>query len=89
MADRFVLSLINNRKFERSDFEVQESGAVLLKDVARRDFLAQWQMKKREVITHPFLKEKVEWGLVPYAQAQILARFLRGDLDEYPPFFWR
>lgn len=89
MADRFVLSLINNRKFERSDFEVQESGAVLLKDVARRDFLAQWQMKKREVITHPFLKEKVEWGLVPYAQAQILARCLRGDLDEYPPFFWR
>ena len=57
MADRFVLSLINNRKFERSDFEVQESGAVLLKDDARRDFLAQWQMKKREVITHPFLKE--------------------------------
>lgn len=56
---------------------------------ARRDFLAQWQMKKREVITHPFLKEKVEWGLVPYAQAQILARCLRGDLDEYPPFFWR
>ena len=48
-----------------------------------------WQSKKQEVITHPFLQEKLEWGLVPYAQAMLLARFIRGDLDGYPPFMWK
>ena len=38
---------------------------------------------------HPFLKEKIPWGLVPYVQALLLARTLRGDLEAYPPFFWK
>lgn len=89
MADRFVLTLINNRRLEASDFQVQESGAVLLTDAARRLFLAAWQEKKREEIKHPYLGEKTEWGMVPYVQALLLARYIRGDLDAYPPFLWK
>ena len=89
LADRFVLSCINNRKFSEKDFERMDSGAVLLTDQARRIFLKSWQEKKRDVITHPYLGEKVHWGLVPYVQSLLLARCLRGDLDGYPPFFWK
>lgn len=89
MADRFVLTLINNRMVSSSDFDVRESGAVLLRDDARRTFLKHWQQKKQETITHPYLNEKIPWGLVPYVQALLLSRYLRGDLDEYPPFLWK
>ena len=58
-------------------------------DDARKQFLTQWQNKKKETITHPFLLEKMEWGLVPYVQAMLLARYIRGDLDEYPPLLWK
>ncbi|MCM1568526.1 MAG: type I-C CRISPR-associated endonuclease Cas1c [Roseburia sp.] len=88
-ADRFVLTMINNRAISPEDFEVRENGAVLLKEQARRSFLRQWQQKKQDVITHPYLDEKLPWGLVPYMQALLLARYLRDDLDAYPPFFWR
>lgn len=88
-ADRFVLTLINNRVVAPEDFEIQESGAVVLTDTARKNVIQQWQKKKQEVITHPFLEEKVPWGLVPYIQALLLSRYLRNDLDAYPPFLWR
>lgn len=88
-ADRFVLSCINQKIVNARHFEKQENGAVLLTDEGRRAFLHAWQLKKREVITHPFLKEKINWGLVPHVQALLLARTLRGDLDIYPPFFWK
>ncbi len=89
LADRFVLTLINKRMVTGKDFIQKEDGAVLLKEDARRNLLTEWQNKKKEVITHPFLGEKVEWGMVPFAQAMLLARYLRGDVDEYPPFFWK
>lgn len=89
MADRFVLTLINNRVITGSDFEQRENGAVLLKDDTRRTFLQSWQQKKQDTITHPYLGEKMPWGLVPYMQALLLARHLRGDLDVYPPFLWK
>lgn len=88
-ADRFVLTLVNNRVLNRSDFSAQESGAVLLTDAGRKKFLQKWQERKKETITHPFLEEKMPWGLVPYLQSLLLARHLRGDLDEYPPFLWK
>lgn len=88
-ADRFVLTLINDRILSEKDFEVQENGAVLLTDTGRRTFLQHWQQKKQAQITHPFLKEKLPWGLVPYVQALLLARYLRDDLDAYPPFLWK
>lgn len=88
-ADRFVLSIINRKQIQPSDFVKKESGAVLLTDDARRKVLSLWQKKKDEKITHPFLKEKISWGLVPHSQALLLARFIRGDLDAYPPFLWK
>jgi CRISPR-associated protein Cas1 len=89
MADRFVLSLVNNRMISREDFEFRESGAVLLRDEARRSLLKKWQERKRESLTHPYLNEKLQWGMIPYVQALLLARYLRDDLDAYPPFLWK
>ena len=88
-ADRFALTLINNRVLKASDFDFRESGAVLLTDTGRRTFLQKWQERKKEAITHPFLEEKIPWGLVPYVQSLLLARYLRSDLDDYPPFLWK
>ena len=89
MADRFVLTLVNNRGLKREDFEFRETGGVYLSDGGRRTFLKRWQECKRDTLTHPFLREKIPWGLVPYLRALLLARYLRGDLDEYSPFLWK
>lgn len=89
LADRFVLNLINNRIIDGNGFEIQESGAVLLKDRTRDRFLEEWQTRKQSEIEHPFLKEKVRLGLVPHIQAMLLAKYVRGDLDGYPAFLWR
>lgn len=89
MADRFVLTLINKRIVNKKGFYRKENGAVIMDEDLRKIFLTSWQSKKQEMITHPFLGEKLEWGMVPYVQAMLLARYLRGDLDEYPPFFWK
>lgn len=88
-ADRFVISLINKREISGTGFTKKENGAVLMDDSTRKTVLSTWQSKKQEVITHPFLGEKIEWGLAPYVQAMLLARFIRGDLDQYPPFMWK
>lgn len=88
-ADRFVLTLINNRIIGPEDFEATEGGAVTMTDAGRRKFLKNWQERKQDAITHPYLEEKMPWGLVPYMQALLLARYLRGDLDAYPPFLWK
>lgn len=89
LADRFVLTLINKRIVSGKNFSVKENGAVLMDDELRKKVLTEWQNKKKETITHPYLKEKVEWGMVPYVQAMLLARHLRGDLDGYPVFLWK
>ncbi len=89
MADRFVLTLINTKALQSSHFEMQHNHAVYLNEEGRKVFFHAWQNRKKEKITHPFLKEKMEWGLVPYIQALLLARTIRGDLEEYPPFLWK
>lgn len=89
VADRFVLTLINKKMIDGSDFIKKENGAVIMGEETRKQFLTHWQNKKKELITHPFLGEKIEWGLVPYAQALLLSRYIRGDLDMYPPFLWK
>ena len=89
LADRFVLSLINKKMITKKGFRQKENGAVLMNDETRKVVLIEWQNKKKETLTHPFLKEKIEWGIVPYIQATLLARYLRGDLDAYPPFLWK
>ncbi|MBP3656825.1 MAG: type I-C CRISPR-associated endonuclease Cas1 [Clostridia bacterium] len=88
-ADRLVLTLINTKELQGKHFQKQAGGAVRLTDEGRKSVLAAWQTKKKEEITHPYLKEKIAWGLVPYVQALLLARHIRGDLDGYPPFLWK
>lgn len=89
IADRFVLTLINNREVKAEDFLYMESGAVMMTDDGRRAFLKSWQERKKETLTHPYLGEKLPWGMIPHIQALLLARYLRGDLDDYPPFLWK
>lgn len=89
MVDRMVLSLINRRQVTEKGFLKRENGAVIMKDDTRREVLIAWQNRKKEEITHPFLGEKIEIGLIPYVQAMLLARNIRGDLDDYPPFLWK
>ena len=88
LCDRFVISLFNKGQLSASDFEKNEE-AVYLNERGRRTLLSAWQRRKQEEITHPFLGEKVQIGMIPYAQAMLFARVLRGDLDAYPPFAWR
>ncbi|MCM1537670.1 MAG: type I-C CRISPR-associated endonuclease Cas1c [bacterium] len=89
LADRLILTLINTKVIRAAHFEEQKDGAVLLNEEGRKAFFGAWQNHKRETITHPYLKEKMEWGLVPYVQALLLARTIRGDVEEYPPFLWK
>ncbi len=89
IADRFVLSLINMSQMKKEDFSCQDNGAVLIHDDSKKKMIKLWQERKQETITHPFLNAKIEWGLVPFSQAMLLARFLRDDLDGYPPFMWK
>lgn len=89
LADRFILTLVNTKAIQASHFEKQKGNAVFLNEEGRKIFFGAWQEHKRESITHPYLKEKIPWGLVPYVQALLLARTIRGDLEEYPPFLWK
>lgn len=87
MGDRFVLSLINQREINISDFYVQENAAVFFTETGMKKYLSLWQKRCQKTIKHPFLEETVEIGLIPYVQAMLMARTIRGDLELYPPFF--
>lgn len=87
-ADRLALSLVNRKQITGNGFTQKESGGILMDDDTRKTVLTAWQERKKEEILHPYLKERIPFGLIPYVQAMLLARFLRGDLDAYPPFFW-
>lgn len=89
LADRLAISLINRRQLLSKDFEIRDGGSVLLSDDGRKIALTAWQERKKEERLHPFLDERIPLGLVPHVQAQMLARYLRGDLDAYPPWFWK
>lgn len=89
LADRLVLSLINRRQVTKRDFQTLDTGAVTLKDDARRTVLTAYQERKQTEIEHPFLDERATAGLLPHLQALLLARHIRGDLDAYPPYIWK
>ena len=89
MVDRFVLSLINRKQVNKDGFVSKENGAVIMCDDTKKKILTEWQKRKQETITHPYLDEKISIGLLPYTQALLLARHIRGDLEDYPPFFWK
>lgn len=89
LADRLVLTLINRRQVQASGFTTEDGGGVAMDDPTRNEVIAAWQQRKQEEIEHPFLRENIPIGLIPYVQALLLARYLRGGLDAYPAFFWR
>jgi CRISPR-associated protein Cas1 len=89
LVDRLTLSLINNRQVDAKGFITKESGGVIMNEEMRKMIITSWQKRKQEEIMHPFLGEKIAIGLIPYAQAMLLARHLRGDLDAYPPFLMK
>ncbi len=89
LADRLVLSLINLKQVDPSGFSREETGGVKMDEGTRRAVIGAYQKRKQDEITHPFLEEKIHCGMVFFAQALLLARYLRGDLDAYPPFFWK
>ncbi len=89
IADRLTLSLINLCQVQGKGFKKKESGAVWMDDDTKKTVLVAYQKRKQEEIEHPFLKEKVAIGLLPYVQALLMARYLRGDMDAYPPFIWK
>jgi CRISPR-associated protein Cas1 len=87
LGDRIMLNLINLKQVTKKDFEVRESGEVRMSDEARKTVLTAYQKRKQEEITHPFLGEKMTIGLLPHIQSQLLARYIRGDVSAYPPFY--
>lgn len=88
-ADRMALSLINLCQVQGKGFDKKESGAVWMDDDTRKTVLIAYQKRKQDELEHPFIKEKVKIGLLPYVQAMLMARYVRGDLDSYPPFIWK
>lgn len=89
LADRLALTLINRQQITAADFVRTEVGGVVLKEKARKEVLTAWQERKREEVEHPFLKEKMTVGMLCHMQARLLARYIRGDMDAYPPFAMR
>ena len=89
LADRLALTLVNRKQVSPRGFLQTESGGVLMDDTTRKAVITAWQTRKRDEIVHPYLNVKIEVGLIPHVQALLLARLLRGDLDGYPPFFWK
>lgn len=89
LADRLVLTLVNRRQVQASGFRTEDADGVVMDDATRKEIISAWQRRKQEEIEHPFLQENVPIGLIPYVQALLLARHIRGGLDAYPAFFWR
>lgn len=89
LADRLTLTLFNRQQLKPADFVTTEVGGVSLTERARKEVLKVWQERKREEVEHPFLKEKMTVGMLCHMQARLLARYIRGDLDAYPPFVMR
>jgi len=89
IAERLVLSLINRKQVRGTGFRTSESGAVVMDEASRKQVLVAYQQRKQEEIQHPFIGERVAFGLTAHLQATLLARFIRGDLDGYPCFLWK
>lgn len=89
VADRLVLSLINLGQVNHKGFKKAAGGAVIMSDDTRKTLLVAYQKRKQDIITHPFLREKMPVGLLFHTQALLLARYIRGDLDGYPVFCWQ
>lgn len=89
VADRLAFSLINRRQITSNGFQRLDNGAIIMDDATRKSVLTAYQKRKQETLTHPFLEEPTTVGMLPHLQALLMVRWIRGDLDAYPPFLWR
>ena len=89
IADRLVLSIINRKQISKSGFKKAANGAVTMDDSTRKTVLVEYQNRKQEEVFHPYIEETVKIGLLFFLQANLMARYIRGDIDGYPPYFWR
>jgi len=89
IADRLVLSLINRKQVTKTGFNKAANGAVTMDDTTRKTILTEYQTRKQDTVFHPYIEETIPVGLLYFVQANLMARFIRGDIDGYPPFFWR
>ena len=89
LGDRFVLSMINKKQITSKDFLYQGDEGIVMTDKGKKSFITAWQNRKRDVIIHPYLNEKIEIGLLPYVQSMLMARYIRQDIDDYPVFLIR
>ncbi|MDD2261805.1 MAG: type I-C CRISPR-associated endonuclease Cas1c [Clostridia bacterium] len=89
LADRLVFSLINRKQVTKGGFVKQPAGGIIMDDSTRKEVITAWQKRKQEEIIHPYIEEKIPIGLLPYCQALLMARYLRGDIDNYPVFIYR
>jgi len=85
IADRHVLTLINRKEVDKNCFTKRDGGAVEMSDTARKTVVSSYQQRKQEEVTHPLLEQKMTVGMLPFCQARLLARYIRGDIPEYPP----
>jgi CRISPR-associated protein Cas1 len=88
-VDRLVLSLANRQQISPADFTIKETGAVEMNETTRKTVLIAYQERKQRELEHPFLGEKISFGLIPHLQARLLARHIRADLDAYPAFIFK
>ncbi len=89
VADRLAFTLINRRQIAADGFQRLDNGAVAMDDATRKTVLTAYQQRKRETLTHPFLNESTTVGMLPHLQALLMVRWIRGDIDAYPPFLWK
>jgi len=85
--DRFAIRLLRRRELSPdAGFEYKPGGACYLSDDGRRQLLAKYEEYRNEVVEHRLLDRSLPRWSLPQIQATLLARHLRGDLDQYPPF---
>lgn len=89
LVDRLALTLINRQQVRKEGFSISQNGEVSMDDSTRKEVLSAWQNRKRDEIRHPFLEETIDVGMIVHAQALLMARHLRGDIDTYPPMIWK
>ena len=89
LADRLALTLINRGQITEKQFEEREGGSVFLNDYGRKTVVTAYQERKQEEVTHQLLEDRVPIGTIPIIQARIIARVIRGEIEDYLPFLVR
>src|SRR5437667_8684060 len=88
IVDSVVLTLLNNRMLKTDDFHV-ELGAYRLKKEPRKVFLTRFEERLNEEVTHPIFGYKTKYRRCIELQARLVAKYLTGEIDEYPPLIVR